>query len=84
MTLQEASMLRRPILWSFLMLVTLSVCHGAALAGEVAASPEQVHPLLIGSEIPELTLTAADGKTVDLRRLTSEQRTILIFYRGGW
>ncbi len=77
-------MLRRPKLWSFLVLAALSTSHGIALAGGVAASPEQIQPLLIGSEIPELTLTAADGKSVDLRRLTSEQRTILIFYRGGW
>ena len=77
-------MLRRPKLWSSLVLAALITCHGAVLAGEVAASPEQIRPLLIGSEVPQLSLTAADGKTVDLRRLTGEQRTILIFYRGGW
>ncbi len=77
-------MSRLPGLWSFLVLAALGASCGAALAGGVAASAEQIQPLLIGSEIPELTLTAADGKSVDLRRLTSEQRTILIFYRGGW
>jgi len=77
-------MLRRPKLKPWLVSAALIASCGAVLAGGVAASPEQIQPLLIGSEVPELTLTAADGTTVDLRSLTREHRTILIFYRGGW
>jgi hypothetical protein len=58
--------------------------NAATLAGEVAASADRVRPLLIGAEVPELTLTSADGKAVDLRAATKERRAIFVFYRGGW
>ena len=57
---------------------------GTIAAGGVAASPDQVRPLLIGAEVPELTLTAADGTAFDLSAVTGEQRAIIVFYRGGW
>jgi hypothetical protein len=53
-------------------------------AGEVAASADRIRPLLVGAEVPEVTLTAADGKAVDLRAAAKEQRSIFVFYRGGW
>ncbi len=51
---------------------------------EVPDSPRDICPLLIGSQIPELTLTGADGSPVDLRTAVSERPSVLIFYRGGW
>jgi len=57
---------------------------GPACAAAAADSPQDVRPLLVGAEIPDLTLTAADGKSFDLRAATAEQRAIVIFYRGGW
>ena len=41
-------------------------------------------PLLVGDKVPEVTLRTAENKEADLRKLVSEQPTVLIFYRGGW
>ncbi len=57
---------------------------GAARAAEVASGPERVHPLPIGSEVPELSLPEAGGDPFDLRSAVAKQPTVLIFYRGGW
>ena len=51
---------------------------------DVAASPEEIHPLLIGASAPPLTLRSGDGKPVDLNAVLAEKPTILILYRGGW
>ena len=51
---------------------------------DVAASPEEIHPLLIGASAPPLTLRSGDGKPFDLNTALGEKPTILILYRGGW
>ena len=56
----------------------------AMAAGTIPDRPDQVRPLLVGAEVPQLTLTGADGKPFDLGAATREQRSILVFYRGGW
>lgn len=57
-----------------------------ALAAPPAAAPsaKEVQPLLIGSEVPAVTLADLDGKPIELRELVALQPTVLIFYRGGW
>jgi hypothetical protein len=67
-----------------LALLLLLACAGAARAAEAASGPEQVHPLPIGSEVPELSLPEAGGDFFDLRSAILNQPTVLIFYRGGW
>ena len=57
---------------------------GAAFAAEAAPGPEQVHPLPIGSEVPELSLPEVGGDLFDLRSAVTKHATVLIFYRGGW
>lgn len=46
--------------------------------------PEDISPLLIGEQIPEVKLVDAMAKTFDLNKAIASQPTILIFYRGGW
>jgi hypothetical protein len=53
-------------------------------AGEPPDTPEAVHPLLIGAQIPELALTTSDGSPFDLRAAVKRKPAVLIFYRGGW
>ena len=50
----------------------------------IADSPEGIRPLLIGAEIPDVTLATADYQPVVLRETLAGQPTILIYYRGGW
>ena len=56
----------------------------AGLAAEVASSPGEVRPLLVGASVPEVKLTTADGEDFDLAAAVSGRPTVLIFYRGGW
>jgi peroxiredoxin len=50
----------------------------------VPASPEAVHPLLVSSKVPQLTLMSLDGKPFDLNAAIAAKPTIVVFYRGGW
>ena len=49
-----------------------------------AASSEAVVPVLVGTQLPALTLRGADGKPFDLNAALAKAPTILVFYRGGW
>ncbi len=51
----------------------------------IADSAEEIHPLLVGMEVPKITgVTRADGTPFDLNAAIAEKPTILIFYRGVW
>ncbi len=56
----------------------------ATLAAEVFASPAEVQPRLIGSEVPSAVVQRLDGSEADLRDLVGKKRAVVIFYRGGW
>lgn len=53
-------------------------------AADIAASAQDVRPLLVGATVPSLTLVSVDGEAFDLNEAIKSQPTILIFYRGGW
>ncbi len=52
--------------------------------GKVAASPQEICPLLVGDSVPELTLATIDGGAFNLNDAIKKKPTVLIFYRGGW
>ncbi len=54
------------------------------LAAQLPAQPEDISPLLAGETIPNITLSALDGKTVNFREIAKNKPTVLVFYRGGW
>ena len=70
----------RPILAS----LVLTLAAGWAGAADPAASAEEICPLTIGARLPELTLRAGDGSSVNLNETVAAMPTILVFYRGGW
>ena len=45
-------------------------------------APKQVHPLMVGDEVPALTLVDINGDTFDLG--AHKKPTVLVFYRGYW
>ncbi|WP_421775427.1 peroxiredoxin-like family protein [Gracilimonas sp.] len=53
-------------------------------AQDYANSANEVSPLLISSEIPDVAVKNIKGETISLRDKVSEQPSILVFYRGGW
>lgn len=50
----------------------------------VAKSPNAICPILVGSQIPEITLQDLDGKSFELNKALARKPTILIYFRGGW
>ena len=67
------------LIFSFLIMSVFS-CSG----GEVPTSAEEVNPVKVGEEIPDVTLKDPFGNDAELRNLVSQKPTLLIFYRGGW
>ncbi len=63
-------------------IMTLAI---AALCITLTASAEEkFQPLMIGQEIPDLTLKNVGGEAVKLRAAAAERPLVLIFYRGSW
>lgn len=62
----------------------LALTAAAAPASEVPGSPTEVAPLDVGQQVPDVTLRTPDGEPFALRAAVEKQRTVLIFYRGGW
>ena len=56
----------------------------SALAQDYAQNAEEVNPLLISSEIPDVQLKNMNDEIVRLKELVSQKPSILVFYRGGW
>lgn len=58
---------------------------GVASAEEdFAPTPDAVQPLLVGQQVPALTLTGSDGNTFDLNAQSKKKPLVVVFYRGHW
>lgn len=72
------------------LLLALPLLLGAAPQEETKTPPPPaenewaVRPLLVGSPVPEVTLTTFDGIEIDLAREAKAAPTLVVFYRGGW
>lgn len=65
--------------------LALAILFAASIArAEIAASPETVRPLQPPAEIPDVAVTAMDGKSWSLRDALAGQPTVFVVYRGGW
>jgi len=69
---------------SAIMLAATLTAVSVLPAAEVASAPDQVRPLLIGAQVPEVTVKTGDGKPFALLDAFRKQPTVVIFYRGGW
>ncbi|HEY2932135.1 MAG TPA: hypothetical protein VGK99_10345 [Acidobacteriota bacterium] len=69
------------LLLSFCLALTTSTVPAAE---KIAASADEVCPLLIGAKIPKVIFTRVDGTPFDLSAAVSQKPAVLIFYRGGW
>lgn len=67
-----------------LLTAALMVTTTVASAGELASAPDQVHPLLLGSQLPDVALRTPDGAPTTLKAQVGGKPAILVFYRGGW
>ena len=69
---------------SFVLLSLLYMTSGTLLAQTVPTDAADVQPILIGAQIPDVTIKTAEGSDVQLREVVAQKPTVLIFYRGGW
>ncbi len=53
-------------------------------ATDVASGPTDVRPLLLGSQLPDVTLKNIEGTPVRLSQVVDGKPALLVFYRGGW
>ena len=69
-------------------LIIIALASAAILIGEagaqVAESPENIKPILTGTDVPQLILQDVNDNPFNLNEAIAKQPTILIFYRGGW
>ena len=63
----------------FFLAVSLS-----ASAQEIPDDPSKVHPILINSIVPDVSVKTINGEQVALRKVVAEKPSVLVFYRGGW
>jgi len=45
---------------------------------------EAIRPLLMSARIPAVTARTPAGEVFDVNAAVRKQRTVLLFYRGGW
>ncbi|MBV35480.1 MAG: redoxin [Rickettsiales bacterium] len=68
----------------FILVSSLSVGALALDRTNVVDDPNDVSPLMIGQNAPEMMLFTSDGTPFSLQEKISQKPTILLFYRGGW
>ncbi len=82
-------------IFGFVLLLAVMVALGAGCEDKkdkaieeenqrVACSAEEICPILIGANVPELMLRTVDDKLFNLNDAIRNKPTVLIFYRGGW
>lgn len=64
----------------FILLLLISVSTFA----QVAETPEEISPLLIGEKVPDTEVTSSDNTRTSLSDIVKKKPTLLLFYRGGW
>ena len=68
----------------FTLLFCLPLSAYALADNDVADSPTGICPILIGSELPPITLQDMAGNDVNLNKAVAAKPTVLIYFRGGW
>ncbi|OIQ40961.1 MAG: hypothetical protein BM563_02055 [Bacteroidetes bacterium MedPE-SWsnd-G1] len=51
---------------------------------QVFEDATQIEPLKIGATIPTVEVTSYLGNSKSISKIASEQKTVLVFFRGGW
>ncbi|MBU1101510.1 MAG: AhpC/TSA family protein [Bacteroidetes bacterium] len=73
-----------PVKYLYLILIISSSLMNAQVATFVPDNPEDIKPILVGTQLPELLVKTPTGSNFDVTESVKEKPTILIFFRGGW
>lgn len=68
---------------NYLILFSLLLTSLASFA-QIADTPEEISPLLIGEKIPAIQVATINGEAKILTDVIAKKPTVLLFYRGGW
>ena len=79
-----ASSTRRLVRFAAPLVLAAGLTGAAGAQPNVADSPTDIRPLLIGSETPSAAVQTLEGAETDLRDVILGKKSVLIFYRGGW
>lgn len=75
---------KRMLIFCNILLLSIFMTTSIAAADGFAPDVHQVRPLLVGTEVPNLILTTAEGKSFALRTEAQNRPYVLVFYRGHW
>lgn len=64
-------------------LILLLLISGSAFA-QIAETPEEISPLLIGEKVPDTEITSSENSQISLLEIVGKKPSVLLFYRGGW
>lgn len=70
------------LVWMVLIASTVAVQDVSA--ADFFGSPEEVHPVLVGTEAPNGDLRTIDGKSTTLAAALGHKPGVVVFYRGNW
>lgn len=76
--------LKRMLITFNIWLLSIFLATSITAADDFASDVRQVRPLLVGTEVPDLTLTTAEGNPFDLCAEAQNKPYVLVFYRGHW
>ncbi|MCG8435595.1 MAG: redoxin domain-containing protein, partial [Gammaproteobacteria bacterium] len=62
----------------------LTACGGGEPVVEIPLEPEDVRPLLVGTQAPAFTVQDPEGAAFKFDPENLEKPVLMIFYRGGW
>lgn len=52
--------------------------------GDIPSGPTDISPLLIGEQVPEISLLSLEGDDISLNKIFAQKPSVIVFYRGGW
>ncbi|WNM20078.1 peroxiredoxin-like family protein [Flavobacterium capsici] len=67
-----------------IILFAIVLAQFSVAQNDLPKSANDIAPLLIGEKAPNTNLTSIDGKPVSFLDVLNNNKTILVFYRGGW
>lgn len=67
-----------------IILFAIVLAQFSVAQNDLPKSANDIAPLLIGEKAPNTNLTSIDGKSVSFLEVLNNNKTILVFYRGGW
>lgn len=67
-----------------LLTLTVALLSFVSLTAQIPSKAEDVSPLLIGEQFPDISLVSPDGVEHNISELAGDQPAVILVYRGGW